>query len=78
MRRCRRIQKGKFMSKTSSVKTRTVYCAEVEIAYDNGEYKTFTISGCTPGMRNKAMDRLIEDEGEVNYCRNYKEKRLVV
>lgn len=56
------------MGQTSNVKTRTVYCAEVEIAYDDGKYETFTISGCTPGLRNKAMDRLIEDEGEVNYC----------
>ncbi len=56
---------------------RTLYCAEVEIQYSpdesDEEFVTYHVSGLNKAMRDKAIDRILEDGGELNFERYYTE-----
>lgn len=53
----------------------TVYCAEIEIYYSrhesDEEFVTYHVSGISKALRDKAIDRILEDGGEINFERYY-------
>lgn len=56
---------------------RTLYCAEVEIRYspdeNDEEFVTYHVSALNKAMRDKAIDRVMEGGGEINFERYYTE-----
>ncbi|MCD9492604.1 hypothetical protein GLP30_17225 [Photobacterium phosphoreum] len=42
------------------------YCAEIEV-YEDDEYITYYVTGITKAMRDKAIDRLLEDGAIINF-----------
>ncbi|MGD6735473.1 hypothetical protein ACN08N_00085 (plasmid) [Photobacterium leiognathi subsp. mandapamensis] len=42
------------------------YCAEIEV-YEDDEYRTYFITGITETMRDRAIERLLEDGGMINF-----------